>query len=307
VVTVPQTILVVDDDAGVRRLVELRFQLDDFEVVATGEPEEALRLASERHPDAVILDVMMHDMDGFEVCRRMREAQRGRGPIIVMLTAKAGTEAMLTGVTAGADDYVVKPPRLDDMVERVRSRLRQVTTEAGRLHALPNGAAIAAELERRRAEESDVAVACLDLNGFEGFNTRYGYERGDTVLEWFADLLVAEADRRSDGFVGRLGSDDFIVVSAPGDAEPMAEAILATFEAGIAGHHDPEDVARGAIGLPGEGQTPPRHPLVSLAIGITSSVLHPADYPQELLHAAVQMVRTAKLLAGSRLVVDRAA
>ena len=302
-----QTILVVDDDASVRRLVELRFQLDDFEVVTTGEPEEALRLAAERQLDAVILDVMMHDMDGFEVCRRMREAQQGRGPIIVMLTAKAGTEAMLTGVAAGADDYVVKPPRLDDMVERVRSRLRQVTTAAGRLHALPNGAAIAAELERRRNAATDVAVTSLDLNGFEAFNIRYGYERGDTVLNWFADLLVAEADRRSDAFVGRLGSDDFIVVSAPVDAGPMAEAIMAAFEAGIAGHHDPEDAARGTIGMPGEGQTPPRHPLVSLAIGITSSELHPVHYPQDLLHAAVQMVRTAKLMAGSRLVIDRAA
>jgi GGDEF domain-containing protein len=160
-----------------------------------------------------------------------------------------------------------------------------------------------------------VDVACFDLNGFEAFNARYGYERGDAVLEWFADLLVAEADRSPDGFVGRLGSDDFIVASGPGDAQPMAEAILAAFEAGIAGHHDPEDVARGTmgdfedvaprtIGLPGQEETAPRHALVSLAIGITSSLLHPAHSPQELLHASVQMVRTAKLRAGSRLVAD---
>jgi diguanylate cyclase (GGDEF)-like protein len=303
---VPQTVLVVEDDASVRRLVELRFQLDDFEVVSTGESAEALRLASERQPDAVILDVMMPDMDGFEVCRRIREAQRGRGPVIMMLTAKAGTEAMLTGLAAGADDYVVKPPHLDDMVERVRARLRQAGTGAGRLPALPSGSAIVAELERRRAAGSQVAVACLDLNGFECFNTRYGYGRGDTVLEWFADLLVTEADRRRDGFVGRLGSDDFIVISTPDDAKPLAEAILAAFDAGIAGHHDPEDVARGTIELPDEEETAHRHAIVSLALGIATSVQHPAHYPQELLHAAVQMVRTAKLREGSRLVVDRA-
>jgi diguanylate cyclase (GGDEF)-like protein len=301
----PEMVLVVDDDAAVRRLVELCFELDDYEVVSTGESEEALRLASERQPDAVILDVMMPDMDGFEVCRRMREAQRGRGPVIVMLTAKAGTETMLTGLAAGADDYVVKPPHLEDMVERVRSRLRQVRAGSGRLPGLPSGAAIVAELDRRRAAGSDVAVACLDLNGFEAFNIRYGYERGDTVLEWFAGLLVTESDRRSDGFVGRLGSDDFIVMSTPADAQPLVEAILADFEAGIAGHHDPEDVARGTIELPGEAETVPRHPVVSLAVGVTTSLLHPAGYPQELLHAAVQMVRTAKLRAGSRLVVDR--
>jgi DNA-binding response OmpR family regulator len=303
---VPQTVLVVEDDSSVRRLIELRFQLDDYEVISTGEPAEALRLATERQPDAVILDVMMHDMDGFEVCRRMREAQQGRGPIIVMLTAKAGTEAMLSGLAAGADDYVVKPPHLDDMVERVRARLRQAGTGSGRLSDLPSGSAIVAELDRRQEAEVPVGLVCLDLNGFEAYNTRYGYDRGDAVLEWFADLLVAESDRRSDGFVGRLGSDDFIVMSTPADAEPLAEAILAAFEAGIAGHHDPGDVARGTIDLPGEEATTPRHPVVSLAVGITSSLLHPEHYPQELLHAAVQMVRTAKLRAGSRLVVDRA-
>lgn len=302
----PQTVLVVDDDACVRRLVELRFQLDDYDVVATGEPGEALQLASERQPDAVILDVMMHEMDGFEVCRRMRQAQQGRGPVIVMLTAKAGTEAMLSGLAAGADDYVVKPPHLDDMVERVRARLRQVASGSGRLAGLSGGSAIVAELERRRASDEHVAVACLDLNGFEAFNTRYGYERGDSVLEWFADLLVTEADRRPDGFVGRLGSDDFIVISTPYDATPLAENVMAAFDAAIAGHHNPEDVARGTIEVEGEDETRPRHPVVSLAIGIATSVQHPDHYPQDLLHAAVQMVRTAKLRAGSRLVVDRA-
>ncbi len=300
---VPQTVLVVDDDSSVRRLVELRFQLDDFDVVSTGEPEEALRLAAERQPDAIILDVMMPDVDGFEVCRRVRQAEGGNRPVIMMLTAKAGTEAMLGGLAAGADDYVVKPPHLDDMVERVRSRLRQAGAGTGRLPALPSGSAIVAELERRHEAGAEIAVACLDLNGFEAFNAHYGYERGDTVLEWFADLLVTEAALHPDGFVGRLGSDDFIVLTPPLDAELLAAGVLGAFEAGIEAHHDPEDVARGELGAREEGQHAP--PLVSLAVGITTSLRHPTDFPQELLHAAVQMVRTAKLRSGNRLVIDR--
>jgi PleD family two-component response regulator len=304
-VPVAHTVLVVDDDYAVRRCIELRFQLDDYEVIGTGESHEALRLASERRPDAIVLDVMMPEMDGFEICRRVREAQSGRGPVIMMLTAKAGTESMVSGLTAGADDYVTKPPNLDDMVERVRSRLRQVEAgEAGGLQDLPHGTAIVAELEGRRKAGAPVAVACLDINGLGHFNARYGYERGDALLEWFAGLLVAEAEQTPGTFVGRLGSDDFIVISSPDDARPMAEAIRAAFDAGVAAHHDPEDVARGAIELPGaEGAV--RHPLTSIAIGITSSLLHPAEDLQELILSAVQMVRTAKLRSGSRVVVDR--
>ncbi|MGH9036943.1 MAG: GGDEF domain-containing response regulator [Acidimicrobiia bacterium] len=302
----PKTVLVVDDEYSLRRVLELRFELDDdFEVVSTGESEEALRLAGERRPDAIILDVMMPVMDGFEVCRRIRDTQSGRGPVIVMLTAKAGTEAMVGGLAAGADDYVVKPPNLDDLVERVRARLRQIETAGtGRLHALPNGAGIVAELERRRTAGGPVAVACLDLNGFERFNTRYGHERGDDVLEWFADLLSEAPRERADVFVGRLGSDDFIVFSTPEDAKWVAESILTAFEAGVGAHHDPDDVARGTIEL-GEGGAVHRHDLLSVAIGCTSSLLHPAVDLQELLLSAVQMMRTAKLRHGSRVVVDR--
>jgi DNA-binding response OmpR family regulator len=305
-VSVAHTVLVVDDDYAVRRCIELRFQLDDYEVVATGESDEALRLADERRPDAIVLDVVMPgEMDGFEICRRVRETQRGRGPIIMMLTAKAGTESMVSGLAAGADDYVVKPPNLDDMVERIRSRLRQVEGgEPGGLQDLPSGPAIVAELEQRRKAGGPVAVTCLDVNGLGHYNARYGYEKGDALLGWFAGLLVAEAEETPGTFVGRLGSDDFIMISAPDDAPPMAESIRTVFEAGVGAHHDPEDVARGAIELPGK-DVPERHPLTSVAIGITNSLLHPEEDLHHLILSAVQMVRTAKLRSGSRVVVDR--
>ncbi|MGH9004965.1 MAG: hypothetical protein ACRDYV_17725, partial [Acidimicrobiia bacterium] len=79
---------------------------------------------------------------------------------------------------------------------------------------------------------------------------------------------------------------------------------LAALEAGVAAHHDPEDVARGAMELPG-AQAPVRHPLTSVAIGISNSLLHPEEDLQELILSAVQMVRTAKLRSGNRVVVDR--
>jgi two-component system response regulator MprA len=118
-------IMVVDDDPAIRKLVELRFQLDDFETLSTGEPEDAVRLAAEERPDALVLDVMMPGMDGFEVCRRVRTSGGDDQPVVVMLSARDSAESMQTGLAAGADDYLLKPPDLDELVERVRSRLRQ--------------------------------------------------------------------------------------------------------------------------------------------------------------------------------------
>jgi DNA-binding response OmpR family regulator len=121
-------IMVVDDDPAIRKLVELRFQLDDFETISTGEPEDAVRMAVQEHPDALVLDVMMPGMDGYEVCRRLRTSGAESQPIVVMLSARDSAESMQTGLDAGADDYILKPPDLDELVERVQSRLRQRAT-----------------------------------------------------------------------------------------------------------------------------------------------------------------------------------
>jgi DNA-binding response OmpR family regulator len=118
-------IMVVDDDPAIRKLVELRFQLDDFETFSTGEPEDAVRLAAQEQPDALVLDVMMPGMDGFEVCRRVRTSGAESQPVVVMLSARDSAESMRTGLDAGADDYLLKPADLDELVERVQSRLRE--------------------------------------------------------------------------------------------------------------------------------------------------------------------------------------
>jgi DNA-binding response OmpR family regulator len=118
--------MVVDDDPAIRKLLELRFQLDDFDTFSTGEPEEAVRLAASERPDALVLDVMMPGMNGFEVCRRVRTAEGAdHHPVVVMLSARDERESMDTGLAAGADDYLLKPPDLDELVDRVQSCLRQ--------------------------------------------------------------------------------------------------------------------------------------------------------------------------------------
>jgi DNA-binding response OmpR family regulator len=120
-----QRIMVVDDDPAIRKLVELRFQLDDFDTFSTGVPEEAVRLAASERPDALVLDVMMPGMDGFEVCRRVRTGGGDDQPVVVMLSARDERESMDTGLAAGADDYLLKPADLDELVDRVSARLRQ--------------------------------------------------------------------------------------------------------------------------------------------------------------------------------------
>ncbi|UWP82864.1 response regulator transcription factor [Dactylosporangium fulvum] len=116
-------VLVVDDEASIRALLSATLRLTGFEVrVATG-GREALAAAAEYAPDLVVLDVMMPDLDGFEVAQRLRTS--GRPVPVLFLTARDSVEDRISGLTVGADDYVAKPFSLEEVVLRIRAILRR--------------------------------------------------------------------------------------------------------------------------------------------------------------------------------------
>jgi len=120
-------LLVVDDDAPVREALELVLCLDGFEVSTAANGREAIRTLSTGRADAVILDVLMPDIDGLEVCRRIR-ATGDRTPVL-MLTARAAVSERVAGLEAGADDYLVKPFAREELIARLRALLRRTGWE----------------------------------------------------------------------------------------------------------------------------------------------------------------------------------
>jgi two-component system, OmpR family, response regulator MprA len=116
-------ILVVDDEPAVRRALERALKLDSYEVKLAADGREALDHLAENPADAVILDVMMPEIDGLEVCRRMRAA--GDRTPILMLTAKDSIDDRVNGLEVGADDYLVKPFALRELQARLRALLRR--------------------------------------------------------------------------------------------------------------------------------------------------------------------------------------
>ncbi len=116
-------VLLVDDDRALRDAVGRALRLDGFEVTLAADGPEALELALKSPPDIIVLDVAMPSMSGVEVCRRMRA--RGAQSSVLMLTAKDGIRDRVQGLDAGADDYLVKPFALDELLARVRVGVRR--------------------------------------------------------------------------------------------------------------------------------------------------------------------------------------
>ena len=114
-------ILVVDDDLALAEMIGIVLQNEGFRVVFCGDGSQALAQFQEHHPDLVLLDVMLPGMDGFDVCRAIRHVS---DVPIIMLTARSDTSDVVTGLEAGADDYVPKPFKPKELVARVRARLR---------------------------------------------------------------------------------------------------------------------------------------------------------------------------------------
>jgi two-component system, OmpR family, response regulator len=124
---IPQ-VLVVDDELNIRELVQVALKFHGCSVITAATGKDALRQAEAAQPDLIVLDVMMPDMDGFEVCRRLRAA--GNEVPVIFLTARDTSSDTVTGLALGGDDYVTKPFSVEALVARVRAVLRRASRNA---------------------------------------------------------------------------------------------------------------------------------------------------------------------------------
>ena len=120
-------LLVVEDEPNIRELLATSLRFAGFEVAVAGDGNGALALAAQQDPDLVVLDVMLPDMDGFTVTRRLRD--RGRALPIVFVTARDSVDDKIKGLTVGGDDYVTKPFSLEEVIARIRAVLRRTRQE----------------------------------------------------------------------------------------------------------------------------------------------------------------------------------
>ncbi|GAB4474971.1 MAG: response regulator transcription factor [Anaerolineae bacterium] len=122
-----EKILIIDDEDTTVKLLSILLEHKGFEVIKAYRADDGLRKAYRTHPDLVLLDIMMPDMDGWEVCRRLRELS---DVPIIFLTAKTDTKDIVKGLEMGADDYIIKPYDNEELVARVRAHLRRAPKQA---------------------------------------------------------------------------------------------------------------------------------------------------------------------------------
>ena len=149
------TILIVEDETTVRETLSRNLVAEGFETISAGDGVEGLRLAREREPDLIILDLMLPEMDGLSVCRVLRKES---DVPIIMLTARGTEMDRITGLDMGADDYVVKPFSMGEVLARVRANLRRVDNESRQARTRLQSGDLQIDLIARRVYRGDVEL-----------------------------------------------------------------------------------------------------------------------------------------------------
>jgi diguanylate cyclase (GGDEF)-like protein len=244
-------VLVADDSAVSRKLVEHTLSEKRYSLVFAKSGRETIDLFALHHPALVIVDWVMPDLTGIEICKHIRSKTQASYTYIILLTAKSAKESVVEGLAAGADDYLTKPFHPEELIARVgvglrimelqreievKNTLLQELALTDSLTSLPNRRAIedwaARQLSGAARYGFSFWVALADLDHFKSVNDTHGHDAGDTVLKAFSQILKAKS-RRSD-ICGRIGGEEFLFVlthSTEEDAKRVVESIRAELEA----------------------------------------------------------------------------
>ncbi len=305
----PETILVVDDDPDIARFVEVNLRSAGYDVAVASDGEEALQRAGEMRPDLVLLDVMMPRIDGFEVAQRLRRNPQTANTSIIMLTAKALSTDKVLGLTAGADDYIIKPFDPIELLARVKGTLRRAKEmrNLSPLTGLPGNIRIQEEIERMVRDERPFAVLYADLDNFKAYNDQKGFVRGDRLIQATARIIQDAVTELAgpDCFVGHVGGDDFVVVLPPECAEDAAERVVERFDADIGRFYDSEDVDRGYVEVEDRKGVLQKIPLAGISIGIATTKVRSFAHYGEAVSVASEMKQFAKREPRSSYAIDR--
>lgn len=230
-------ILVVEDQPNTAEMLTSYFKTQGYEVTSVGWGKDALAFVKKTVPDLVVLDIRLPDIDGYEVCKRLRTNRRTAQVPVIFLTEKRERADKLRGLKLGAVDYITKPFDIQELRLRVRNVLRRsdVDQMSHFVTGLP-GPSLSDERLRDLLDSSDWALLSVGLQGLDAFSDAYGFVARDDVMRAVALMLnhVVEESQDPDAFVGHLDDVNFFVVITPGKVKWVQKELAARLDEAMA-------------------------------------------------------------------------
>lgn len=226
-------ILIVEDDLDIAEMLNAYFRVQGYEISTVNWGEDGLRSALTVHPDLVILDIRLPDIDGYEVARRLRTERRTQDIPIIFLTEKRERADRLKGLGLGADDYVTKPFDVQELRLRVRNALRRVSQGSltNPISGLPEGALVDERLSEQ-IQKGSFGVMLVSLQNMDAFRETYGFVASDDVLRAFSVMITNTLRELGspDDFFGHLSPTDFLLIAPQGNLSMLEEKLRTRLE-----------------------------------------------------------------------------
>jgi len=319
IISQKQSILIVDDQKNnIDLLVNLLKNYYDLMVARSG--KKAIQLAkSKNSPDLILLDIVMPEIDGYEVCRILKSDRKTRDIPIIFVTAMCEDDDEYRGLGMGAIDYITKPIRPAIVQARVKNhierylalreleRLNKLAFDANPSTGLPGNNSIAEAITKAIDKQSDVCVIHADLDNFKAYNDKYGFARGDDVIRFTSETLqrVLLETRSDDIFIGHIGGDDFVMIISSSLCQHFANTIIQNFDHGIRKFYDNQDLAHNGIVSVNRAGEEQFFPIISLSLsGVDLSKRSFTQYI-EVNDVCAEVKKKAKSIPGSCFFMDR--
>jgi PleD family two-component response regulator len=290
-------ILVVEDDFDISNMLKLYFQSLGYDVYVAPRGGKALELTRQKMPSVIVLDIMLPDIDGYEVCRRLRTNLRTSHIPILFLTQKDERSDKIKGLELGADDYITKPFDVEELRLRVRNTLKRAELESltSPSTGLPSGRLIEQQL-RELLDEDDWGLLYIGIKRIEAFNEVYGFVAGEEVLRFAGMLLNDVLDELGtiDDFVGHVGGDDFIIVTQKDLVEDFRRELIQRFDDKVGTHYDFMTRSQGYLVTKDDDGNEIQVPLMSLQIGVLTSDDGPFTDIREITEMAAEVRRQSR-------------
>ena len=302
-------ILIIDDTEFMVKLTADVLKERDYEVVAAYDGTEGIRMVSVEKPDLVLLDVVMPGIDGFEVCKILRGDEGNNLMPIIMLTAQGNEDDKLTGLELGADDYITKPFNPRELLSRVHNTLLRIDRNrwANPLTGLPGNIEIQNEINHRLAKGMRIAVLYLDMDNFKAYNDVYGFSSGDRAIKMTADVISDNVHLLSPqgDFIGHIGGDDFVIITAPQQADAICEGIIREFDAKIPELYSEKHRKQGCLATANRKGDMITYPIMSISIAVITNEQRELENHIRVAEIAAELKKKAKSIHGSVYIKDR--
>jgi len=266
-------LLIVEDDFDIATMLQIYFGSLGYEADLAPRGLDALEKTRQKMPHLIVLDIMLPDIDGYEVCRCLRTQTRTSHIPIIFLTQKDERSDKLQGLELGADDYVTKPFDIEELRLRVQNAIGR--SERERLTDprtnLPTGRLIEEQL-RQIIRKEGWAMLDIRLNHFEPFKEAYGFVASDDVLR-FTGMLIGEVlDELGsvNDFIGHIGGDNFMVITEEENSDGVRHRLTTRFNDEVLTYYSFKDRQQGYIQLSGDMVPEVKSPLMDLSVGVIS-------------------------------------